>query len=133
MSQLANECEALNLSQGFPDFSAPQGLLDRVSHHLNSGHNQYAPMSGIPELRQEIAHKTLTLYGRRVDPDTQITVTSGATEGLFSAIEAFVYSGDEVIMFDPAYDSYEPAVTLAGGRSIHVPLRAPELRYGCDQ
>ena len=127
MSQLANDCEALNLSQGFPDFSAPQALLDRVSHHLNAGRNQYAPMSGVPELRQEIARKTHALYGRRVDPDTEITVTSGATEGLFSAIETFVASGDEVIMFDPAYDSYEPAVTLAGGRSIHIPLRAPDF------
>jgi methionine aminotransferase len=128
MSQLANESGAINLSQGFPDFSAPGGLLERVNHHLQAGNNQYAPMPGIPELRAQIAAKTERLYARATDPDTEVTVTSGATEALFSAIEAFVHDGDEVIVFDPAYDSYDPAVRLAGGRAIHVPMLAPDFR-----
>ena len=125
MSELAATHGAINLSQGFPDFPAPPGLLDRVSHHLRAGHNQYAPMSGLPALREQIARKTLALYGRSVDPDTEITVTSGATEALFSAIEAVVQPGDEVLCFDPAYDSYDPAIRLAGGRAVHLPLRQP--------
>ena len=127
MSQLAAAHGAINLSQGFPDFPAPPGLLDRVSHHLRAGHNQYAPMSGLPALREQIARKTLALYGRQVDPDTEITVTSGATEALFSAIEAVVQPGDEVLCFDPAYDSYDPAIRLAGGRAVHVPLAQPSF------
>lgn len=133
MSQLANDCDAINLSQGFPDFAAPDALLERVSHHLRAGHNQYAPMAGVPELRQQIAHKTERVYGCRVDADTEITVTSGATEALFTAIEAFVHPGDEVIVFDPAYDSYDPAITLAGGRAVHIPLLAPDFRVDWDQ
>jgi methionine aminotransferase len=125
MSELAADCGAINLSQGFPDFSAPPELLERVAHHLRAGHNQYAPMPGVPELREQIALKTERLYGRRTDPVTGITVTSGATEALFCAIQAFVGPGDEVIVFDPAYDSYEPATRLAGGRTVHVPLLAP--------
>lgn len=133
MSQLATDCGALNLSQGFPDFDAPDLLLERVGHHLRAGHNQYAPMAGIPELRQQIALKTERLYGRSTDPDTEVTVTSGATEALFTAIEAFVQAGDEVIVFDPAYDSYDPAVQLAGGRAIHIPLLAPDFRVNWDR
>ena len=125
MSQLAAEHGAINLSQGFPDFSAPAELLERVSHHLTAGHNQYAPMSGVPELREAIAVKIARLYGRRVDPVTEVTVTSGATEALFCAIQAFVHPGEEVIVFDPAYDSYEPATRLAGGHTIHIPLVPP--------
>lgn len=127
MSQLADECGAINLSQGFPDFQAPDALLERVSHHLHAGHNQYAPMSGIPQLRAQIAAKTEQLYGRKLDPDTEVTVTSGATEALFSAIEAFVHSGDEVIIFDPAYDSYAPAIILAGGQAIRISMHAPKF------
>jgi len=130
MSQLARECGAINLGQGFPDFATPAGLLDRVVHHLRDGANQYAPMAGMPELREAIAAKVLALYGRQVDPVSDVTVTSGATEAIFSAIQAVVHPGDEAIVFDPAYDSYEPAVTLAGGRTVHVPLTAP--RYGVD-
>ena len=122
MSQLAAECGALNLSQGFPSFDPPEGLVARVRWHLEHGANQYAPMPGVPALRQAIAAKTARLAGRRLDPDREITVSTGATEGLFSAITAIVGRGDEVIVFDPAYDAYEPAVTLAGGITRHVPL-----------
>ncbi len=125
MSQLAAECGAINLSQGFPDFPAPAALLERVIHHLRAGHNQYAPMAGTPALREQIARKTEALYGRRTDPATEITVTSGATEALFCAIQAFTAPGDEVIVFDPAYDTYDPATRLAGGRAVHIPLVAP--------
>ncbi len=122
MSSLAEECDAINLSQGFPNFNPSQKLLDLVGQYLNSGANQYAPMPGVPALRKAIAAKVQTLYGRSVDFESEITVCDGATEGLFSAIQAVVRSGDEVIVFDPAYDSYEPSVTLAGGRTIHIPL-----------
>jgi methionine aminotransferase len=122
MSQLANDCKAINLSQGFPSFEPPAELIDRIDHYLRSGANQYAPMAGVPSLRRAIAEKTARMQGRELDADTEITVCAGATEGLFSAIQAIVRSGDEVIVFDPAYDSYEPAVTLAGGRTVHVPL-----------
>ena len=122
MSQLANDCKAINLSQGFPSFEPPAALIDRIDHYLRSGANQYAPMPGVPSLRRAIAAKTARLQGRELDADNEITVCTGATEGLFSAIQAIVRSGDEVIVFDPAYDAYEPAVTLAGGRTIHVPL-----------
>ena len=122
MSQLAQDCKAINLSQGFPSFEPPAELIDRIDHYLRSGANQYAPMTGVPTLRRAIAGKTANMQGRRLDPDTEITVCTGATEGLFSATQAVVRPGDEVIVFDPAYDSYEPAVTLAGGRTLHVPL-----------
>lgn len=122
MSQLANETGAINLSQGFPSFNPPAALLERVNWHLHNGANQYAPMPGIPQLRSVIAQKTLRLQGRALDVDTEITVCTGATEGLFSAITALVRRGDEVIVLDPAYDSYEPAIDLAGGITRHVPL-----------
>ncbi len=122
MSALSEECDAINLSQGFPGFNPNQALLDRVSHYLNNGANQYAPMTGMPALREAIAEKVQTLYGRDVDPASEVTVCDGATEGLFATIQAVVHSGDEVIVFDPAYDSYEPSVTLAGGKTIHLPL-----------
>jgi len=122
MSKLAGDCGAINLSQGFPSFDPPQALTERITWHLRHDGNQYAPMPGIAELRQAIADKTARLHGREVDPATEITVCTGATEGLFSAIQALVRPGDEVIVFDPAYDSYEPAVTLAGGVVCHVPL-----------
>lgn len=126
MSALAEECGAINLSQGFPSFNPHQELLDRVTYYLNSGANQYAPMPGVPALRQAIASKVEQLYGRNVDPEREVTVSTGATEGLFSAIQAVVRQGDEVIVFDPAYDSYEPAVTLAGGTTTHLPLVLPD-------
>jgi len=122
MSQLAIDCKAINLSQGFPGFEPPAELIDRIDHYLRSGANQYAPMPGVPTLRRAIAGKVERMQGRSLDTETEITVCTGATEGLFSTIQAIVRSGDEVIVFDPAYDSYEPAVTLAGGRTVHVPL-----------
>lgn len=122
MSQLAAETGAINLSQGFPSFDPPDALLERISFHLRNSANQYAPMTGVPSLRAAIAEKTARLHSRRLDKDTEVTVCTGATEGLFSTIQAVVRPGDEVIVFDPAYDSYEPAVTLCGGTTIHVPL-----------
>ena len=126
MSQLADDCKAINLSQGFPSFEPPAELIDRIDHYLRSGANQYAPMTGVPSLRRAIAEKTTRMQGREPDADAEITVCTGATEGLFSAIQAIVRGGDEVIVFDPAYDAYEPAVTLAGGHTVHVPLAISE-------
>lgn len=133
MSELARQEGALNLSQGFPDFDAPRYLLERVHHYLTHGHNQYAPMPGVPALREAIAAKVADLYGRRVDPDGEVTVTSGATEALFCAVAAVVRPGDEVIVLDPAYDSYEPAVTLQGGITRHVPMAPPAFRPDWDR
>jgi methionine aminotransferase len=128
MSQLATEHQAINLSQGFPDFPASSLLLDELNRQVFAGNNQYAPMTGVAVLRQQIAALTARCYGRQVDADTEITVTSGATEALFVAIQAVVRPGDEVIVFDPAYDSYQPAVELAGGKTIHIQLAAPEYQ-----
>ncbi|MGB5490464.1 MAG: methionine aminotransferase [Woeseiaceae bacterium] len=122
MSQLAHDSGAINLAQGFPSFEPPGLLTDRISYYLNHGANQYAPMTGIPALRTAIAEKTLRLQRRQLDVDAEITVCAGATEGLFSAIQAVVHAGDEVIVLDPAYDAYEPAVALAGGVTRHVAL-----------
>jgi len=122
MSHLANEVGAINLSQGFPSFEPPDELTDRISFHLKNGANQYAPMPGVPALREAIIEKTARIQGRTLDRDAELTVCTGATEGLFSAITALVRRGDEVIVFDPAYDSYEPAITLAGGVTRHIPL-----------
>lgn len=133
MSQLATEHKALNLSQGFPDFNGPQDLLDRVTHHMTIGHNQYAPMTGVPELRQAILGKISALYGAEVDVDQEITVTSGATDALFTAIATIVNLGDEVIVFDPAYDCYEPAIDLAGGKTIHIPMQSPDFTIDWQQ
>jgi len=130
MSALAAEEGALNLSQGFPDFDGPQALLERVQYYLTHGHNQYAPMTGVATLRQEIAHKVHDLYRLRVDADQEVTVTSGATEALFCAISAVVRLGDEVVLFDPAYDSYAPVIELCGGVARHVPMIGPE--FGID-
>lgn len=129
MSQLASDCDAINLSQGFPSFDPPDALIDRIEYYLRAGANQYAPMPGVQGLRQAIAGKVSTLQHRSVDVDTEITICTGATEGLFSAIQAIVRPGDEVIVFDPAYDSYEPAVTLAGGRTLHIPLAISDDGY----
>lgn len=130
MSRLAAEVGALNLSQGFPSFPTDPALLDRVTAALRAGHNQYAPMAGVPQLREAISQKTAENYGSFYDPETEITITSGATEALFAAITALVRpdSGngpDEVIVLEPAYDSYVPAIELAGGVPVFVPLIPP--------
>ena len=122
MSQLAAEAGAINLSQGFPSFNPPNALLQRISYHLQNGANQYAPMTGVPSLCRTIADKANRLYGRTVHVGDEVTICSGATEGLFAAVQSVVRHGDEVIVLDPAYDSYEPSVTLAGGTTRHVPL-----------
>jgi methionine aminotransferase len=133
MSRLATEHGAINLSQGFPDFDPPARLVDLVTEHMCRGLNQYAPMAGWPALRQEVVRKVQEYYGASVDGETDVTVTSGGTEALFAAIQAVVRPGDEVIVLDPAYDSYEPAVELAGGATIHVPLRRPDFAVDWDR
>ncbi|AUX38153.1 MULTISPECIES: methionine aminotransferase [Sorangium] len=133
MTRLANEHGAINLSQGFPDFDCAPELVEAVARHMRAGHNQYAPMQGVLALREALATKIERLYGRRYDPATEITVTSGATEGIFSTITAFVRPGDEVILFQPCYDSYAPAVQLNGGTPVFVTLRFPEYRVDWDE
>jgi len=125
MSRLAQECGAINLSQGFPDFDPPPRLVELVAEHMRGGVNQYAPMAGWPALLEAIAGKVQALYGCKVDAPAAVTVTAGATEALFCAVHAVVRPGDEVVLLDPAYDSYEPAVELAGGRAVRVPLLRP--------
>ncbi len=132
MSALAAQKGAINLSQGFPDYQGPQALLDSVAKQVGAGMNQYAPMSGMPTLRRLIADKVERLYGRSVNPETEICVTPGATEALFSAIASTVRAGDEVIIFDPAYDSYRPAVELNGGIPISLPLLPPSFAIDWD-
>lgn len=125
MSQMALDEGALNLSQGFPSFDCSDELQELVRFY-SKGHNQYAPMAGIPALRQSIAEKTASFYGVDVNPNTEITVVSGATEALFAAVHCCVSPGDEVIMFDPSYDAYDPMVRLAGGMPVHIALSAQQ-------
>jgi len=127
MSQLAASSGALNLSQGFPDFDGPQALRDALGWHVANGHNQYCPMTGLPALRQQVAAKIARSYGVSVDAEDEVTITPGATQAIFCAIQAVIHRGDEVIVFDPAYDSYEPSVALAGGRCVHVQLAAKDF------
>ncbi|HDS1149558.1 TPA: pyridoxal phosphate-dependent aminotransferase [Pluralibacter gergoviae] len=128
MSALAAEHGAINLSQGFPDFDGPDYLQARLAHHVAQGANQYAPMTGVPALREAIADKTAELYGYRPDAVSDVTVTAGATEALYAAITALVREGDEVICFDPSYDSYAPAVQLSGGILQRIALQPPQFR-----
>ena len=130
MSALAAQCDALNLSQGFPDFDAPTALLEAMARHVMAGHNQYAPMPGVMALREQLAAQVALYRGVACDPETEITVVPGATEGIFCAVMACVHPGDEVLVFDPCYDSYEPAIELAGGRAVHLPLT--EHRFAID-
>ncbi len=127
MSKMATDYKAINLSQGYPDFSVPTELIERLNHYATEGFNQYPPTHGIPYLRRQIKEKISRCYDADYDEENEITVVSGATEGLFVAIQAVVSAGDEVIVFDPAYDAYDPAVRLAGGRVVHLPLIAPEF------
>ena len=122
MSQLAAEHGAVNLGQGFPDFPVPERLVESLERAMRAGHNQYAMMTGIQALRQAIADKTERVYGWKPDADSEITVTSGATEAIFDAIHAVVRAGEEVIVLDPCYDCYEPAIDLAGAKAVHVAL-----------
>lgn len=128
MSALAQQHQAINLSQGFPDFDGPAYLQQRLAHHVASGANQYAPMTGALALREAIAEKTTALYGYTPDVNSDITVTAGATEALYAAITALVRDGDEVICFDPSYDSYAPAVELSGGVVKRIALQPPYFR-----
>jgi methionine transaminase len=127
MSALAAECNAVNLGQGFPDFEGPKALHDALTAHVLAGRNQYAPMPGVLKLREQIAAKTEALYGRKTDPAAEITVVSGASEALYVAIAASVHAGDEVIVLDPCYDSYDPAITLCGALAVHIPMAAPDF------
>ncbi len=133
MSQLAAQHGAINLSQGFPDFDGPELLRKRVTYHINHKSNQYAPMTGVPALREAIAEKVQRLYGRKVCPEQEVTVTSGASEAIFAAISAVVSQGDEVIVFDPCYDCYEPAIELNGGICRHLPLKLPDFSINWQQ
>jgi len=125
MSQLALEHRAINLGQGFPDFNPDPALLQLVADAMAQGHNQYPAMAGVPALRQAVADKVQALYGHRYNPDTEVTVTSGATEALMSSIQALVHPGDEVMVLEPCYDSYIPAIRLAGGTPVVVPMTPP--------
>jgi methionine transaminase len=127
MSALAAEYDAVNLAQGFPNFAADPDLLDRITHHMQQGANQYAPMPGVPALRKQLSQKMRHLYGRDIHPDTEITITAGGTQALFCAFAAFVGVGDEVILLEPCYDSYGPAIATMGGVVVPVTLRAPDF------
>lgn len=127
MSKMAEEHGAINLSQGFPDFDGPAELMARLSWHVNNGHNQYAPLAGVPALQKQIAKKVSRLYHCEVDPARQVVVTPGATEALYCAITACVHPGDEVIVFDPSYDTYAPCVRLNGGVTRHIPTHYPDF------
>jgi methionine aminotransferase len=133
MSQLALEHSAVNLGQGFPDFAVPDFLVEALARAMREGRNQYAPMTGVPALRQAIAAKTLACYGASVNPDTEITVTSGASEAIFDAVAAVVRRGEEVIVLDPCYDCYEPAIDLAGAYAVHVPLDPVDFSVPWDR
>jgi len=127
MSQLALEHKAINLSQGFPGFDTYPYLRDLLAQYVSEGYNQYAPMTGVPELKNRIAAKTASLYDVNFDPVDEVTVVSGATEALYAAVTAVVNPGDEVIILEPAYDSYAPAVRLNGGVPVYVPLNLPDF------
>ena len=128
MTQLAEAHGAINLSQGFPDYAVPEELRVLVAKYMHQGCNQYAPMLGVPYLREQIAAKVSELYGADYNPASEITVTSGATEALFAAITAVVRKGDEVIVIEPAYDSYTPVISLCGGRPVYVQMQFPGSR-----
>ena len=130
MSRLASDLGAINLSQGFPDFDCDPELVEAVARHMREGRNQYAPMQGVPALREAIAAKYEDFHGRRYDPETEVTITSGATEAIFDAVAAVIHQGDEAIVLEPCYDSYVPAIELSGGVPIVVPLRYPD--YSID-
>lgn len=133
MSRLAADCGAINLSQGFPDFQAEPALFEATLRAMREGRNQYPPMAGMPELRSAIADKVESLYGARYDTDQEITVTAGATQAIFTAIAAFVRGGDEVLVFEPVYDSYVPAIETVGGKAVYAPLDFPDYKPDWNQ
>ncbi|WP_247548976.1 pyridoxal phosphate-dependent aminotransferase [Ralstonia solanacearum] len=133
MSALAAEKQAVNLGQGFPDFDCDPRIVDAVSDAMRAGLNQYPPMTGVPALRQAIAAKIAALYGHAYDADREITVTAGATQALLTAVLCCVHPGDEVIVFEPTYDSYLPSIELAGGKAVPITLDAPDYRIPFDQ
>src|SRR5688572_7384100 len=133
MSKLALEQGAINLSQGYPDFPVSEELIKLVRENLEAGHNQYAPMPGSTELRSSVARVVQETYNRPTNPETEIIITAGGTEALYSSIAAFVNQGDEVIMFDPSYDSYDPSVRLNGGVPVHINLDAPHFSVQWDK
>ena len=133
MSQLATEHKAVNLSQGFPDFEVSKKLIELVNHYMKSGMNQYAPMPGVMALREAISKKVEEDYGKSYNPDTEITITAGGTQALYTAISALVREDDEVIVFEPYYDSYVPAIELNGGRPIFVTLKAPDYKIDWER
>ncbi len=127
MSKLAQENKAVNLSQGFPDFSCSDKLIELVTHYMKSGFNQYAPMQGVLALREQISSMVEELYGTSYHPETEITITAGATQAIYTAISAFVKEDDEVIVFEPAYDCYTPAIEMNGGKAIYAQLNQPDF------
>src|SRR5687768_1142795 len=133
MTRLANEHGAINLSQGFPDFDCAPALVDAVTAAMRAGHNQYAPMPGVLALREAIAEKVERCYGARVDPATDVQITAGATAALYATLTAFVHPGDEVLLFEPCYDSYVPVIRLSGGMPVFASLRYPDYRVDWDE
>jgi methionine aminotransferase len=133
MTALANEHQAINLAQGFPDFDVNPKLTELVNHYMKAGMNQYAPMPGVMKLRDKIAAKTEELYSAVYDPDKEITIVPGATHGIFAIISAMIKEGDEVIILEPCYDSYVPAIELNGGRAVYVELKQPDYRIDWNE
>jgi len=133
MSRLAQEHNAINLSQGFPDFDCARALRDLVTKYINAGLNQYPPMAGVMRLRERVAEKVEALYGTKYDPEHEVTVTPGATYGIFTAVATLVRPGDEVILFEPAYDSYAPSIEVSGGVPVYVQLRYPDYSIDWQQ
>lgn len=133
MSDLAKRCNAINLSQGFPNYSSQPKLFDLVNQYMHEGFNQYAPLNGVEALRQAIAEKINKLYRRKIDIDKEICITAGATQAVYTAIQMMVHPGDEVIIFDPAFDIYAPAVKMAGGKIVRIPTHYPNFDIDWDR
>ncbi len=133
MSALANEHNAINLSQGFPDFEISAKLISLVDHYMKSGYNQYAPMQGVPRLREALSKKAEMVYGVKYDPGSEINITAGGTQAIYSAITAFIKEGDEVIVVEPAYDSYVPGILLNGGKPVFTQLKGPDYHIDWDE
>jgi methionine aminotransferase len=133
MSRLAQEHDAINLSQGFPDFDCAKALRDLATKYINAGLNQYPPMAGVVQLRERVAEKVETLYGARYDVEHEVTIVPGATYGIFTAVATIVRPGDEVVLIEPAYDSYAPAIEVAGGMPVYVQLRYPDYSIDWQQ